>query len=135
MSDVKAAELGLSPLDVYRSFAVSGVDPDVIEIGPAEAVPKVFTKADIPLEKVGLIELDEAFSAQSLVVIRALDLDIDIVNVNGVAIALGHPIGCTGARQVVTIIHEALRRKIKFGLVTMCIGGGKGAVGVFEFIS
>ena len=133
MSDRKAAELNMATKAIYRSFAVAGVDPDVMGIGPVEAVPKALEQAGVTSGDLDLIELNEAFAAQSLAVIRAMDFDPELVNVNGGAIALGHPLGCTGARQTVTIINEASRRQSKFGLVTMCIGGGMGAAGIFEF--
>lgn len=134
MSAEKAAELGLAPMAVYRSFAVAGVDPDVMGIGPVGAVPKALKLAGIGLDDVDLIELNEAFAAQALPVMRELGMDHDKVNVNGGAIALGHPLGCTGARQTVTMMYEAARRGARYGLVTMCIGGGMGAAGVFEFV-
>ena len=133
MSARRAAALGLTPKAAYRSFAVGGVDPDVMGVGPTVAVPKALRLAGLRLEDVGLIELNEAFAAQSLEVMRELGMDEEIVNVNGGAIALGHPLGCTGARQTVTLLHEAARRKVRHGLVTMCIGGGMGAAGVFDF--
>ncbi len=133
MSARKAAALGLKPKAAYRSFAVGGVDPDVMGMGPTKAVPKALKLAGVSKQDIGLIELNEAFAAQSLAVIRELELDSEIVNVNGGAIALGHPLGCTGAKLTVTLMHEAARRKIRYGLVTMCIGGGMGAAGVFEF--
>lgn len=135
MSAEKAAELGLAPMAVYRSFAVAGVDPDVMGIGPVGAVPKALKLAGIGLDDVDLIELNEAFAAQALPVMRELGMDHDKVNVNGGAIALGHPLGCTGARQTVTMMYEAARRGARYGLVTMCIGGGMGAAGVFEFVN
>ncbi|MDP7628106.1 MAG: thiolase family protein [SAR202 cluster bacterium] len=135
MSDRKASELGLEARAIYRSFAVAGVDPDVMGIGPVEAVPRALEEAGLTVADIGLIELNEAFAAQSLAVIRALEFDPEIVNVNGGAIALGHPLGCTGARQTITIMNEASRRQSIYGLVTMCIGGGMGAAGVFEFPS
>ena len=104
-------------------------------IGPVEAVPRALEEAGLTVADIGLIELNEAFAAQSLAVIRALEFDPEIVNVNGGAIALGHPLGCTGARQTITIMNEASRRQSIYGLVTMCIGGGMGAAGVFEFPS
>ena len=133
MSARRAAALGLTPKAAYRSFAVGGVDPDVMGVGPTVAVPKALRLAGLRLDDVGLIELNEAFAAQSLEVMRELGMDEEIVNVNGGAIALGHPLGCTGARQTVTLLHEAARRKVRHGLVTMCIGGGMGAAGVFDF--
>ena len=135
MSDRKAAELSMATKAIYRSFAVAGVDPDVMGIGPVKAVPKALEQAGVTSGDLDLIELNEAFAAQSLAVIRAMDFDPKLVNVNGGSIALGHPLGCTGARQTVTIINEASRRQSKFGLVTMCIGGGMGAAGIFEFVS
>lgn len=133
MSAQKAAQLGLHPMAIFRSFAVAGVDPEIMGIGPCKAVPKALKLAGIKLHDVDLIELNEAFASQALQVIRTLEMDPKIVNVNGGAIALGHPLGCTGARQVVTIMNEAARRKSRYGVVTMCIGGGMGAAGVFEF--
>lgn len=133
MSERKASELGLTPKAVYRSFAVAGVDPDMMGVGPVHAVPRALRQAGVPQDDVGLIELNEAFAGQALTVIRQVGMDEEIVNVNGGAVALGHPLGCTGARQVVTIMHEAARRGVRYGLVTMCIGGGMGAAGLFEF--
>jgi acetyl-CoA acyltransferase len=101
-------------------------------IGPVHAVPKALRIAGLKLEDIGLIELNEAFAAQSLAVIRELGLDPDKVNVNGGAIALGHPLGCTGAKLTATLLHEMQRRKVRYGLVTMCVGGGMGAAGIFE---
>ncbi len=134
MSREKAEELGVKPMAIFRAFAVGGVDPDVMGIGPVAAVPKALKQAGITMEDVDLIELNEAFASQSLAVIRELGMDIEKVNVNGGAIALGHPLGCSGARLTVTIMHEARRRKAKYGLVTMCVGGGMGAAGVLEFV-
>jgi len=135
MAADQAEALGLSPMAVYRSFAVGGVDPDIMGIGPVEAVPKALKLAGITLDDVDLIELNEAFAAQALPVMRQLGMDHAKVNVNGGAIALGHPLGCTGARQTVTLMYEAARRGARYGLVTMCIGGGMGAAGVFEFVN
>ncbi|HEY8346805.1 MAG TPA: acetyl-CoA C-acyltransferase [Symbiobacteriaceae bacterium] len=134
MSAEKAAEMGVKPLAVFRSFAVGGVDPDVMGIGPVAAVPKALKIAGLTLDQIDLIELNEAFASQALAVIRMLEMDLEKVNVNGGAIALGHPLGATGARLTVSIIHEGLRRKAKYGLVTMCVGGGMGAAGVLEFV-
>ncbi|OYD06932.1 acetyl-CoA C-acyltransferase [Paludifilum halophilum] len=134
MSREKAESLGVQPLAVFRSFCVGGVDPDVMGIGPVVAVPKALEKAGITLDQVDLVELNEAFAAQSLQVIRHLEIDPEIVNVNGGAIALGHPLGCSGAKLTATILHELARRKQKYGLVTMCMGGGMGAAGVFEMV-
>ncbi|HEY3364550.1 MAG TPA: acetyl-CoA C-acyltransferase [Symbiobacteriaceae bacterium] len=135
MSIDKAEELGLRPMAIFRSFAVGGVDPDVMGIGPVAAVPKALKLAGLTLDQIDLIELNEAFASQSLAVCRELGFDMEKVNVNGGAIALGHPLGCSGARLTVSILYEAMRRKAKYGLVTMCIGGGMGAAGVLEFIN
>ncbi len=132
MSREKAKELGVKPMAVLRSFAVGGVEPDIMGIGPVAAVPKALKLAGLKLEDIDLIELNEAFASQSLYVIRELGLDRSKVNVNGGAIALGHPLGCTGAKLTATILHEMARRSARYGLVTMCIGGGMGAAGVFE---
>jgi len=132
MSKEKANALGLKPLGIFRSFAVAGVPPDIMGIGPAYAVPKALKKAGLTLKDIGLIELNEAFASQSLYVIRELGLNLDLVNVNGGAIAMGHPLGCTGAKLTTTLLYEMRRRKVRYGLVTMCIGGGMGAAGVFE---
>ncbi len=125
-------KLGLQPLGRMLGFAVAGVPPEIMGIGPIEAVPKVLKQVGLTLADIGLIELNEAFASQSLAVIRKLGLDEAIVNVNGGAIALGHPLGCTGARLTATLLHEMKRRGIRYGLVTMCVGGGMGAAGVFE---
>jgi len=132
MSDRQAAAQGLQPIGVLRSFAVAGVDPDIMGVGPIAAVPKALEKAGLTLADIDRIELNEAFAAQALQVIRALDMDQGRVNVNGGAIALGHPLGCTGARQTVTVLEELKRVGGRYGLVTMCIGGGMGAAGVIE---
>ena len=133
MSARRAETLGLESKAVYRSFAVAGIEPDIMGLGPILAVPKALQQAGVRKEDIGLVELNEAFAAQSVQVVRGLELDPETVNVNGGAIALGHPLGCTGARQTVTLMHEAARRGTTHGLVTMCIGGGMGAAGVFEF--
>ncbi len=132
MSRAKAEALGLKPMARFVSFAVAGVDPEIMGIGPMYAVPKALKLAGLSLDDIGLIELNEAFASQSLAVIRNLGLNEEIVNVNGGAIALGHPLGCTGAKLTTQIIYEMKRREVQFGLVTMCIGGGMGAAGVFE---
>ncbi|MCP3032822.1 acetyl-CoA C-acetyltransferase [Halobacillus sp. A1] len=131
----KAEAEGLTPLVKFRSFAVAGVEPEVMGVGPIEAVPKALKQAGLQLSDIGLFELNEAFASQSLKVIRELGLDIDKVNVNGGAIALGHPLGCTGTKLTLSLIHEMKRRNEQFGVVTMCIGGGMGAAGVFELIN
>ncbi len=132
MSSGKAEALGLRPLGVFRSFAVAGVPPEIMGVGPVEAVPKALRLAGIRLQDVDLIELNEAFASQTLAVIRRLELDPERVNPNGGAIALGHPLGCTGAKLTATLLHEMRRRQARFGVVTMCVGGGMGAAGVFE---
>ena len=132
MSREKANELGLTPLARFMSFAVAGVEPDVMGIGPAKAVPKALKRAGLSLEDVNLIEFNEAFAAQVLAVIKELELPTDILNVNGGAIALGHPLGATGAKLTTSLIHELRVRGGGIGLVTMCIGGGMGAAGLFE---
>ena len=132
VSAAKAHEFGLKPLARLMSFAVAGVDPDVMGIGPIAAIPKALKKAGLRLADIELIELNEAFAAQALVCINTLGINPAIVNVNGGAIALGHPLGCTGAKLTTSLLHEMARRKVKYGLVSMCIGGGMGAAGVFE---
>jgi acetyl-CoA acyltransferase len=132
MSRQRAQELGLKPLVRFISFAVAGVPPELMGIGPVEAVPKTLKSAGLTLEDVGLIELNEAFAAQALEVIRQLGFDEERTNVNGGAIALGHPLGCTGAKLATQMIYEMRRRGIQFGMVTMCVGGGMGAAGIFE---
>ncbi|RDI41425.1 acetyl-CoA C-acetyltransferase [Falsibacillus pallidus] len=135
MDREKANSLGLAPMLKFRSFAVAGVQPEVMGIGPVEAIPKALKIAGLELSDIGLFELNEAFASQSIQVIRQLGLNEDIVNVNGGAIALGHPLGCTGAKLTLSLAHEMKRRQTQFGIVTMCIGGGMGAAGVFELIS
>jgi acetyl-CoA acyltransferase len=132
MEREKAESLGLKPLVRFVGYAVGGVPPEIMGIGPTVAVPKVMELTGLSLDDVGLIELNEAFASQSLAVIRELGLNKDITNVNGGAIALGHPLGCTGAKLTVQIINEMKRRDVQFGLVTMCIGGGMGAAGILE---
>jgi acetyl-CoA acyltransferase len=124
-------ELGVEPLGRFLGYAVAGVPPEVMGIGPVEAVPKLLKRLRIKQSRIDLVELNEAFAAQSLPVIRSLGLDPDRVNVNGGAIALGHPLGCTGAKLTATLLHEMKRRNAELGLVTMCIGGGMGAAGLF----
>jgi acetyl-CoA acyltransferase len=128
----RAEALGFKPLACFVGFAVGGVPPELMGIGPIVAVPKVLELTGLSLDDIGLIELNEAFASQSLAVIRELGMDEEITNVNGGAIALGHPLGCTGAKLTVQIINEMKRRDVQFGLVTMCIGGGQGAAGIFE---
>ena len=132
MSADKAAELGLKPLARFVAFAVGGVAPELMGIGPVAAIPKVLKTAGLSLNDIDLFELNEAFAAQSLAVMQTLEMDPDKVNVNGGAIALGHPLGCTGSKLTTQLIYEMGRRKSKYGMVTMCIGGGMGAAAVFE---
>jgi len=132
MSDRKVRELNLQPIGRLLGYTVTGVAPELMGIGPVTAIPKVLAQVGLTLNDIGLIELNEAFAAQSLAVIRKLGLNEDIVNVNGGAIALGHPLGCSGAKLTATLLHEMQRRGIRYGLVTMCVGGGMGAAGVFE---
>jgi acetyl-CoA acyltransferase len=135
MSRERAEKMGVKPMATFRSFAVAGVPPEVMGIGPAYAVPKALKLAGLTLDQIGLVELNEAFASQALYVIRNLGLNLDIVNVNGGAVAVGHPLGCTGAKLTTTLLYEMKRRNVRYGLVTMCIGGGMGAAGVFENIN
>jgi acetyl-CoA acyltransferase len=128
----RARELGLQPLARLVAYATTGCLPEEMGMGPATAVPKVLKRAGLTLDDIGLIELNEAFAAQALAVIRVLGLDPKRLNVNGGAIALGHPLGCTGAKLTATLLAEMKRRQVRYGLVTMCVGGGMGAAGVFE---
>jgi len=132
MSAKKAKELGLQPLARLVSYAVAGVPPEIMGIGPVEAIPKALKQAGLTLSDIDLIELNEAFACQALAVIKAAGLDPAKVNVNGGAVALGHPLGCTGAKLTAQILAEMQRRKARYGLVTMCVGGGMGAAGIFE---
>jgi len=134
MDREKAESLGLKPLAKFRSFALGGVPPEIMGIGPVVAIPKALKLAGLQVSDIGVFELNEAFASQSIQVIRELGLDEDKVNVNGGAIALGHPLGTTGAKLTLSIIHEMKRRNEQFGVVTMCIGGGMGAAGVFELL-
>lgn len=134
MSRKKADELGLVPIARYLGFAVAGVAPEIMGIGPVEAIPKVLKLTGLKLEDIDLIELNEAFAAQALAVIRQAGLDPEKLNINGGAIAMGHPLGCTGAKLTTQILHDMQRLDIKLGMVTMCIGGGMGAAGIFEKI-
>jgi acetyl-CoA acyltransferase len=131
----KAAQLGLKPLARFVGFNVGGVRPEIMGMGPVVAVPKVLKRTGLNLSDIDLIELNEAFAVQALAVIRDLEFDPEKVNVNGGAIALGHPLGCTGAKLTVQIINEMKRRNSKYSMVTMCIGGGMGAAGVFENVN
>jgi acetyl-CoA acyltransferase len=132
MSETRARELGLQPLARFVSFAVAGVPPEIMGIGPVKAIPKALALAGLKLSDIGVIELNEAFAVQALAVIREAGLNLEILNVNGGAIALGHPLGCTGAKLTATILREMRRRQARYGMVTMCIGGGQGAAGIFE---
>ncbi len=132
MSERRMREMGAEPLGRIIGFALAGVPPELMGIGPIEAVRKVLRQTGLSLSDVGLVELNEAFAAQALAVIRELGLDEGVVNVNGGAIALGHPLGATGAKLTASLLHEMRRRGVKYGLCTMCVGGGMGAAGIFE---
>jgi acetyl-CoA acyltransferase len=134
MSKEKALELGIKPRLKFVAFAVAGCDPAIMGVGPVYAIPKVLKRTGLELKDIGLIELNEAFASQSLYCIRTLGINEEIVNVNGGAIALGHPLGCTGAKLTATLMYEMERRDVKYGMVTMCIGGGQGAAIIFELI-
>ncbi|MFE4129235.1 acetyl-CoA C-acetyltransferase [Peribacillus sp. YIM B13482] len=135
MDGEKASSLGMNPIGKFRSFAVAGVPPEIMGIGPIAAIPKALKLAGLELSDIGLFELNEAFASQSIQIIRELGLNEEIVNVNGGAIALGHPLGCSGAKLTLSLLHEMKRRNQQFGVVTMCIGGGMGAAGVFELLA
>ena len=132
MSDQKTRELGLRPMARFVSLAAGGVPPEIMGIGPVVAIPKALKMAGLALADIGLIELNEAFAAQALAVIREAGLDIERTNVNGGAIALGHPLGCTGSKLTASLLREMASRQAKYGMVTMCVGGGQGAAGIFE---
>lgn len=132
MEREKAEKLGLTPLARFVGFAVAGVRPEIMGVGPIKAIPKVLDRTGLTLDQIDLIELNEAFASQSLAILRELEINPEIVNVNGGAIALGHPLGCTGTKLTVSLINEMKRRGSKYGMVTMCIGGGMGAAGIFE---
>ena len=134
MSAEKAEELGVKPLAKFLSYATAGCLPEEMGVGPVYAIPKALKLAGLTLEDIDVIELNEAFAAQSLAVIKLLEMNPDKVNVNGGAIALGHPLGCTGAKLTATILREMRRRDARYGMVTMCVGGGMGAAGIFELI-
>lgn len=135
MSDDMAKELGLTPIARMITAATVGVEPRYMGIGPKEAIPIALKRAGLKMEDIDLIELNEAFASQSLAVIRELGLNADIVNVNGGAIALGHPLGCTGTKLTIQIINELRRRKKKYGIVTACIGGGQGVASIIELLN
>ena len=135
MDAERARELGLEPLARLVAYAVTGCLPEEMGIGPVTAIPAVLKRAGMTLDQIDLIELNEAFAAQALAVIRTVGLDPERANVNGGAIALGHPLGCTGAKLTATLLGEMRRRQVRFGIVTMCVGGGMGAAGIFERLS
>jgi len=135
MSEAMVKEHNLEPIARMVSYATAGVEPRVMGIGPVEAVPKALKQAGLNQSDLDLIELNEAFAAQSLGVIKGLDLDTDKLNVNGGAIALGHPLGCTGAKLSITLFNEMRRRESKYGMVTACVGGGQGVAGIYEFLN
>jgi acetyl-CoA acyltransferase len=132
MSARKAKELGLKPMARFVGFAVAGVPPEIMGIGPVVAIPKALALAGLNKDDIGVVELNEAFAVQALAVVRKTGIDPDRVNPNGGAIALGHPLGCTGAKLTATILREMQRRDLQYGMVTMCVGGGQGAAGIFE---
>ena len=134
MSSARAKQLGAQPLARFVAFATAGVEPERFGIGPVPAIRKVLKLAGLTLDQIDLIELNEAFAAQSIACLRELPIDPDRLNVNGGAIALGHPLGCTGAKLTATLLHEMRRRGSKYGMVSMCVGGGMGAAGIFERI-
>jgi acetyl-CoA acyltransferase len=127
-----AEKRGLTPLARFVGYAVAGVRPEIMGVGPIKAIPKVLERTGLTLKDIDLIELNEAFASQSLAIIRTLEIDTERLNVNGGAIALGHPLGCTGAKLTVSLLNEMKRRGSKYGMVTMCVGGGMGAAGIFE---
>ena len=132
MSADRAAQLGIKPMARFIAFAYAGCDPEEMGIGPIHAIPKVLKMAGLSLDDIDLFELNEAFASQSLAVLKVLGIDPAKVNVNGGAIALGHPLGCTGAKLTATLLREMPRRNAKYGIVTMCVGGGMGAAGIYE---
>ena len=135
MSIERARSLGIKPIAKFIAFAYAGCDPEEMGIGPIHAIPKALKLAGLALDEIDVIELNEAFAAQSLAVIKVLGIDPAKLNLNGGAIALGHPLGCTGAKLTATLLREMLRRNAKYGMVTMCVGGGMGAAGIFESIN
>ena len=134
MSEAMVNKYNLKPIARMVSYATAGVNPRIMGIGPVEAVPKALNRAGIKQSDIDLVELNEAFAAQSLAVIKRLDLDVEKINVNGGAIALGHPLGCTGAKLSISLFNEMRRRKSKYGMVTACVGGGQGVAGIYEFL-
>ena len=134
MSEELVKELNIQPIARLVNFASAGVEPRIMGIGPVKAIPKALKQAGLTLNDIDLIELNEAFASQSLAVMRELNLNPDIVNVNGGAIALGHPLGCTGAKLSVQLFDEMKRRGSKYGIVTMCVGTGQGSAGIYELL-
>ena len=134
MSEKMVKELNVEPIARLMSYQVVGVEPKIMGIGPVDAIPRAVEKAGLKLNDIGLIELNEAFASQAVAVIRETGLNPDIVNVNGGAIALGHPLGCTGAKLTVQLLSEMRKRNQKYGMVTMCVGAGQGAAGVIELL-
>jgi acetyl-CoA acyltransferase len=132
MSAARAQALGLAPLGRFVAFATAGVEPERFGIGPVPAIRKVLKLAGLTLDQIDLVELNEAFAAQVLACLKELPIDPDRLNVNGGAIALGHPLGCTGAKLTTSLLHELRRRRARYGIVSMCVGGGMGAAGIFE---
>jgi acetyl-CoA acyltransferase len=130
-----ARERGLEPLGRFVAFATAGIEPERFGLGPVPAIRKVLKLAGLTLDQIDLVELNEAFAAQVLACLKELPIDPDRLNVNGGAIALGHPLGCTGAKLTTTLLYELARRQARYGLVTMCVGGGMGAAGIFERMS
>jgi acetyl-CoA acyltransferase len=135
VSEKMLKQLNVKPIARFVSYAVTGVEPRIMGIGPVEAIPMALKRASMKKEDIDLIELNEAFASQSLAVVRELDLNPEIVNVNGGAIALGHPLGCSGAKLSVQVLNELKRRNKKYGMVTMCVGTGQGAAGIFEMLN
>jgi acetyl-CoA acyltransferase len=134
MSEKRARALGLKPMARFVSFAASGVPPEIMGMGPVVAIPKALALGGLKLEDIGVVELNEAFAVQALTVARVAGLNLDTLNVNGGAVALGHPLGCTGAKLTATLLREMKRRNSRYGMVTMCVGGGQGAAGIFELM-
>jgi acetyl-CoA acyltransferase len=132
LSSARARALGLTPLARFVAYATAGVEPERFGIGPVPAIRKVLARAGLSLDDIDLIEFNEAFAAQVLACLRELPINPDRLNVNGGAIALGHPLGCTGAKLTTSLLHEMKRRNARYGMVTMCVGGGMGAAGIFE---
>ena len=132
LSAERAKAAGLRPLARFVGYATAGVEPERFGIGPVPAIRRVLARTGLTLDDIDLVELNEAFAAQALACLRELPIDPERLNVNGGAIALGHPLGCTGAKLTTTLLHEMRRRRARYGLVTMCVGGGMGAAGIFE---